>query len=125
MSFYTPIHSIINYKNQGVVITYLGEGTSFSVLSACRNIGADYATLTEENFIVGISSINSSSGKIDSRTAKYIQIYETSPISKSYDAATGVLTLSNYQVTADGVDNDPRLKCTSTANCFAYMITGN
>lgn len=79
-------------KSNGASIIHLGTGTSFDIKTLLPDI--DYTNLTSDNFIIAPASASiyfsgtTVSGSISqSRGTSF---------TKSYDATTGVLTISNY-----------------------------
>ena len=102
-------------------VYYLGTGTSFNVKSKLPN---DYNKLTNANFIVGASGIGSATTRPYSYGKGDITFsVGTKNISKSYNASTGVLTLSNtsYSITTT---HPGGVTASGNFSCFAYAVVG-
>lgn len=87
----------------GATIQYLGSSTSINVKNTLPD---KYASLTKDNFLVEFASLSANGGAGNTSGAQYPlfgQIDASSRMTKSYDASTGVLTISglscgdNYQ----------------------------
>ena len=77
-----------------VHIVSLGTGTSINVKSKLPDV---YKTLTKDNFFVEIKSFASNGGARNTDDAQYPQFGSidcSATMSKSYNASTGVLTIS-------------------------------
>ena len=99
----------------------LGTGTSFDVSSY-----SGYKNFTIDNFIAGISSLPAhQTDHSEQEDHTYSRVTGLS-IQKSYNANTGVLTLSGYtenHILADTQGDLSTKTYTRTATCFAYLIT--
>lgn len=100
---------------------YLGNGTSFNIGSLVPNV--DYTKLTSDNFIVGVSALASSSYTGSSKSYSG-SILDGFTLTKSYNASTGILSLSGTYARASAKGNDGGRYCTCTGycTCFAYLI---
>lgn len=92
----------------GAQVFYLGTGTSFDVSNV-----PGYQNLTEDNFIVGMTSATCKSDGWIGKFNRYV--------GKTYDASTGKLTISvtgdiSYSVGDSGTVTNPT---------FAYLVKGN
>lgn len=104
-------------------VHYLGTGTSFNIKEICDELNIDTTTLTEDNFIVGMQSIPSSSGSVSTsvNTATKSMNLNGNTISKTYDATTATLTISGNTISAR-TNATNAITASSTAVCFAYLI---
>ena len=128
-------------ENIGKVVTgkvvYLGTGNSFDVRSICANNGIDYTKLVNGNFISGIYNMPAAySSQSDSPVNGYttglpfnIQALGTGAASHSYNAGTGVLTVTrpnqNIRTKYIGYSEPSSERVHSYyqyANCFAYLV---
>lgn len=114
----------------GTKIYYLGTGTSFNIKTKLPDI--DYTQLNANNFIIGASSSSNTTGTRKTyQTHQYISGKTTGfNLSKSYNATTGVLTVSGNVTTSTVCNDDSYIYCTdmtmqSTATVFAYLIIGD
>lgn len=106
---------------------YLGVGTSFNVQSVCANNGLDYKKLTNSNFIVGASGGGGTSITNTSASGYYnnpVASVGGFTVSRSYNASTGVLTISGngQTVTAKLTGNDSTRSTTQGITVFAYLV---
>ena len=124
-------------ENIGKIVTgkciSLGNGTSFNVKNVCAQNGIDYTKLTNSNFIVGVSSISSSAntsiGQYIANSAYKVYPYASgTSISRSYNASTGVLSVSGDSQTLKvkyvGI-SEANQNLSTTAQgmtCFAYLF---
>lgn len=86
-------------------VWYLGTGNTINVKDTCQLLGLDYTKLTTENFIVATTSDSSSTWpKCESGSLAYgfgsVGAAAISP-KKSYDATTGVLSVTQGGITCD------------------------
>ena len=101
-------------------IINLGTGTSFNVSSY-----DGYKNFTNDNFIIGASSGNCPS--LGSKTENSTRAKANGfTISKSYNASTGILTISGNTQTCGAVDgtytSQWNTSVTQTMTCFCYLI---
>ena len=97
---------------------YLGEGSSFNL----QSLGiADYASLTVDNFVCEISTTGSTITNPNPYGDSWVSVaYNYTQVTKSYDASTGVLTLTGGNINAR---SHPQGQ-TNSANCTisVYLI---
>lgn len=121
----TGADSVLPFK-KGICIN-LGNGTSFDVKTVCVNNGIDYTKLTNSNFIVGARNVPNTKTATDHMiTYNYGWAQATGfTVSHSYNASTGVLSVSGTAQTVqfwDSVNNLLIQSATQTATCFAYLV---
>ena len=106
-------------------VYYLGTGTSFNIKTLLPEI--DYASLTPDKFIIGLSGIPSGS---TSSTEMGISRYTASAslsgasLTKSYNTSTGVLTIGGYSGTVTlNCSDSGRVRSTSVSSTpFVYLM---
>lgn len=107
-------------------VIYLGTGVSFNVSNV-----AGYQNFTAANFIVGVTAI----GNLDARARtnnehRYVTTLVTGfSLSKSYNASTGVLTVSGTGYGVTTCNDDAHIYCgdaaaNGNAIPFAYLVNG-
>lgn len=108
---------------------YLGTGTSFDVKSVCEEHGIDYTTLTNDNFITGISKGSAVTGSTNwpyEVGHTYCPNATGFTRSHTYAATTGVLTVKGNSQTVriiqPSYSNYTRVKVTQSMTCFAYLV---
>lgn len=109
--------TLVPFKS-GKQVVYLGAGTSFNVSSY-----EGYQNFTTDNFIVGANSGHSSQGASGKYTCN--PKIEGFTISKSYNASSGVLSITGNYQTAGTVYTNSGSWCqtvTQTMSCFAYLV---
>lgn len=119
--------SFVPFKSNSII--NLGTGRSFDLKNLCPDV--DYTKLTVDDFIVGASNVPASSADNYTPGAPSwmwtaVQLSAMTPITKSYNNTTGVLTLGGGTITARGYthgDNSTvtNAYCTSNAVLFAYL----
>ena len=90
-SYTTNINVISGYPN---IKTY---SFTYNIKTLCRNYGIDYTALTEDDFVCGYA--NATAPSYTNVSGSYVSGY-LYPITKSYDATNGKLTLGSICMTA-------------------------
>ena len=104
----------------------LGNGKTFNVQTVCDENGIDWRTLNDSNFIVGVKNCNAGkTSEVAYGNVKYYGQTSGFSISHSYDATSGVLTISGATqdifVTYD-TNTTKRGLSTQTLTAFAYLV---
>lgn len=93
----TALNDLYNIqKNNSLKVYSLGTGTSFDIKTLYPEI--DYTKITEDNFIVGATSLSAGTpmlAKVGSWVGSQVSISVNVNTSKSYDASSGILTVSS------------------------------
>ena len=110
-------------NDNSAYIKYLGTGTSFNISELCEELNIDPTSLTEDNFIVGIQSIPSSSGAVSTivNTETKSMNLNGNTLTKTYNPNNSILTISGNTISAR-TNATNAITASSTAVCFAYLI---
>lgn len=109
----------------------LGDGTSWDVKSVCEQNGIDYTKLTTSNFACGMVKVGAVQTEAKYTTNTTYQPYGraagVSSFSYSYNASTGVLSVSGNKQTIEsrqtGSNSTPVLASTTqTFTCRAWLL---
>lgn len=92
------INQISAGSNNNKYVYYLGTGTSFD-LTTLKNNGTlpswiDLSTLTNNDFVVGISEIPSFTSSTQQKDHWARATYTANALTKTYNSSTGILTIS-------------------------------
>lgn len=120
------IDDLYDKADNMVKVYNLGTGTSFDIKTLVPDV--DYTQLTEDNFIVGTTSGTGldTTASLSTGGTYYAKTNGLS-ITKSYNASTGILSVSvtpyTHYFRGNGTNN-PSVNWTSSVTVFAYVVIG-